>query len=166
MFRDYIQMCWFKGYPEDLPTNRKFLWTNLGVYMLLGLFIQANITDPIEAFIQIFVEIFITLSFLGILLIKEGSMFHFERFVTAVLVCENFVYLLALPLAFWFIFSKGTVDSIYPIYMGGVLILWSIAIISYLFKGLFDFSWINSYLLSIAYFVCTYFGSLALLLMI
>jgi hypothetical protein len=51
---------------EPLPqTDRKFLWTNLVIYMLLGLFIQANITDPIEAFIQIFVEIFITLIFLG-----------------------------------------------------------------------------------------------------
>jgi len=70
MLKDYIQLCWFKGYPEDLPTDRRFLWVNLVIYMLLGLFIQANITDPIEAFIQIFVEIFITIIFLGALILK------------------------------------------------------------------------------------------------
>jgi len=166
MLKDYIQLCWFKGYPEDLPTDRRFLWVNLGIYMLLGLFIQANITDPVEAFIQIFVEIFITVIFLGALILKDGSTYHFERFVTAVLVCENFVYILALPLAFWFIFVKGSASAAYPIYIGVALIGWSIAIITYLFKGLFSFDWQISAVLSVAYFLCTYFGSFVLLLML
>lgn len=166
MLKDYVQLCWFKGYPEDLQTDRKFLWINLAVYMLLGLFIQANITDPVEAFIQIFVEILITLIFLGALILKDGSTYHFERFITAILVCENFVYILALPLAFWFIFAKGTAASVYPIYVGVLLILWSIAIIAYLFKGLFNFDKQISIILSVAYFLFTYFGSFVLLLMI
>ena len=57
MLKDYLQLCWLNGYPEDLPTDRKFLWINLGIYLLLGLFIQANISDPVEAFIQILIEI-------------------------------------------------------------------------------------------------------------
>jgi hypothetical protein len=29
MLKDYIQLCWFKGEPHDLPVDRKFLWADL-----------------------------------------------------------------------------------------------------------------------------------------
>ncbi|WP_428352957.1 hypothetical protein [Methyloprofundus sp.] len=165
MLKEYLQLCWLSGYPEDLPTDRKFLFINLGLYLLLGLFIQANISDPIEAFIQIFIEIFITILFMAVLLWKDGSTYNFERFLTAILVCENVVYFFALPLAFWFIFAKGSDTVGYPIYIGVILVVWSIIIITYLIKGLFDYSWRTSTLLSLAYFILTYFGSFGILLM-
>lgn len=166
MLRDYLQLCWLSGYPEDLPTDRKFLLTNLAIYLLLGLFIQANISDPIEAFLQILIEIVITILFMGALLLKDGSTYNFERFLTAILVCENFVYMLGLPLAFWFIFAKGTSAVNYPIYIGTILVLWSVVIIAYLLQGLFGFHWKTSAALSVLYFILTYFGSFGLLMMI
>jgi hypothetical protein len=36
MFKDYLQLCWLSGYPDDLPTDRRFLYINLAVYFLLG----------------------------------------------------------------------------------------------------------------------------------
>jgi len=166
MLKDYLELCWFSGDPEDLDTDRRFLWINLGVYLLLGLFIQANMSDPVEAFIQAFIEMLITLLFIGAILIKGSGLYNFERLVTAILVCENFIYILALPLAFWFIFAKGSHAAIYPVYLGGGLILWSIAIIAYLLHGMFQFNWKVSGSLSVLYFVVTYFGSFGLLLMI
>lgn len=166
MFKEYIQLCWLSGYPDDLPTDRKFLWINLSIYMGMGLFIQANISDPVEAFIQILIEIVITLLFIGAMLLKDGSTYNFERFLTAILVCENFVYTLALPLAFWFIFAKGSEFALYPVYFGSALIIWSVVIIAYLLQGLFDLEWKISTTLSILYFILTYFGSFGLLLMI
>ena len=166
MFNDYLQLCWLSGYPEDLPTNRKFLWINLVVYLLLGLFIQANISDPVEAFIQILIEVVITLLFIAALLLKDGSAYNFERLLTAILVCENFVYVLGLPILFWYIFAKGSDIANYPIYIGMALMIWSVVIISYLLKGLFDFNWKTSASLSVLYFVLTYFGSFGLLLMV
>ena len=106
MFKEYIQLCWLSGYPEDLPTDRKFLYINLVIYFLLGLFIQGNISDPIEAFMQIFIEVFITLTFMATLLFRDGSGYNFERFLTAILICENFVYSIGLPILFWYIFIK------------------------------------------------------------
>ena len=166
MLNDYLQLCRLRGYPEDLPTDRKFLWINLGVYLLLGLFIQSNISDPIEAFIQILIEVVITLLFMAVLLFKDGSSYNFERFLTAILVCENFVYILGLPILFWYIFAKGGDFASYPIYIGMILMVWSIVIIAYLLKGLFDFDWKMSGSLSVLYFILTYFGSFGLLLMI
>lgn len=166
MLKDYLQLCWLSGYPEDLPTNRKFLLINLAIYLLMGLFIQANISDPIEAFLQILIEIVITVLFMAALLLKDGSTYNFERFLTAILVCENFVYMLALPLAFWFIFAKGTSAGYYPVYIGTILVLWSVVIIAYLLQGLFGFDWKMSASLSVLYFILTYFGSFGLLLMI
>lgn len=166
MLKDYLQLCWLSGYPEDLPTDRKFLLINLAFYLAMGLFIQSNISDPIEAFLQIIIEVTITLLFMVALLLKDGSSYNFERFLTAILVCENFVYVLALPLAFWFIFAKGTSASLYPLYIGTVLIIWSIVIIAYLLKGLFGLDWKSGTALSVLYFILTYFGSFAILMMI
>ncbi|SHE23729.1 hypothetical protein [methanotrophic endosymbiont of Bathymodiolus puteoserpentis (Logatchev)] len=167
MLKDYIQLCWFKGEPHDLPVDRKFLWINISLYLLFGLFIQANISDPIEAFLQVFLEILITLIFMSVIVLKKDEGFYnFERFLTAILVCENFIYVLGLPLAFWFIFAKGSAVETYPIYIAGFLVFWSLAIIAYLLKELFEFSWQISTSLSILYFLLTYLGSLGLLLAI
>jgi len=145
MLKDYIQLCWFKGEPHDLPVDRKFLWINISLYLLFGLFIQANISDPIEAFLQVFLEILITLIFMSVIVLKKDEGFYnFERFLTAILVCENFIYVLGLPF----------------------LVFWSLAIIAYLLKELFEFSWQISTSLSILYFLLTYLGSLGLLLVI
>ncbi|TXL09350.1 hypothetical protein BMR09_00950 [Methylococcaceae bacterium CS3] len=165
MLKDYLQLCWFSGFPEDLPTDRKFLFINLGVYLLLGLFIQGNISDPIEAFMQIFIEVFITLIFMGALLLRDGSTYNFERFLTAILVCESFVYVLGLPILFWYIFAKGGEFASYPIYIGMALMVWSIAIIAYLIKGLFGFDSRTGGSLSVLYFVLTYFGSFGILVL-
>jgi biotin transporter BioY len=69
----------------------------------------------LEAFMQIFIEVFITLSFIAALLFRDGSSYNFERFLTAILVCENFVYVIGLPILFWFIFAKGSEYASYPI---------------------------------------------------
>jgi hypothetical protein len=60
---------------------------------------QANISDPIEAFLQVFLEILITLVFMAVIVLKRDEGFYnFERFLTAILVCENFIYVLGLPI--------------------------------------------------------------------
>ncbi|NOR81821.1 MAG: hypothetical protein GQ529_13480, partial [Methyloprofundus sp.] len=82
------------------------------------------------------------------------------------LVCENFVYILGLPILFWYIFAKGGDFANYPIYIGMILMVWSIVIIAYLLKGLFGFDWKTSGSLSVLYFILTYFGSFGLLLMV
>ncbi len=166
MLKDYLQLCWLSGYPEDLPTERRFLLINIIVYLSLGLFIQGNISDPVEAFVQILIEVVITLLFITVLLLKDGSAYNFERFLTGILVCENFVYALGLPILFWYIFAKGSTFSSYPIYIGMILMVWSVVIIAYLLKGLFDFNWKTSTSLSVLYFILTYFGSFGLLLMV
>ncbi len=165
MLKDYLQLCWLSGYPEDLPTDRKFLIINLAAYLVLGLFIQANISDPIEAFIQIFIEVIITIIYMGGLLLNDGSTYNFQRFLTGILVCENFVYTLGLPVLFWYIFAKGSDYANYPIYFGTALIIWSIAIIAHLLKGLFSLDWKISTSLSVLYFILTYFGSFGILLL-
>jgi len=134
--------------------------------LVVGLFIQANINDPVEAFIQIIIEFLVTLVFIWGMLLKDGGLYNFERFLTAILVCENFIYTLALPLAFWYIFAKGTDMMIYPIYIGVALILWSIVIIANLLSGMFNFDWKIGGIWSVGYFFITYLGSFMLLLMI
>lgn len=165
MLKKYLSICWFGGDPAELPVSRSFLWKILVFYLIAGLFIQANITDPVEAFIQVFIELFITFLFIGALLIKKKNFAQFERIATAILFSESFVYVLALPMAIWYIIVKETEYSMYPAIAGGVLILWSLAIISYLLKGILNYALSLSIVLSITYFVTTYLGSLGLISM-
>lgn len=165
MFKKYLSICWFGGDPAELPVSKSFLWKILTFYLIAGLFIQSNITDPVEAFIQVFIELFITLLFIGALLIKRKNFTQFERITTAILFSESFVYVLALPMAIWYIVVKETEYAMYPAIAGSVLIIWSCAIISYLLKGILNYALSLSIVLSIAYFMITYLGSLGLISM-
>ena len=165
MIKLYLPLCWFGGIPTELPTTKAFFWKCLVFYLIAGFFIQANITDPVEAFIQVIIELFITLIFISVLLIKHKSFEQFERVTTAILFCESFVYVLALPVAIWFIVVKETDYALYPAIAGAIIIFWSCAIISYLLKGILRYNMSLSILISITYFITTYMGSLGLLSM-
>lgn len=165
MLKQYLPLCWFGDIPENLTTSKPFLWKNLIFYGCAGLFIQANITDPVEAFLQILVELFITVIFITALLKIKNSLTQFKPVFTAFIICENFFYLCALPIAIWYIAIRTSEYSMYPIYAGMVLIVWFCAMISYLLQKLLDCRVTLSILLSILYFILTYLVSFALLLM-
>ncbi len=165
MLKQYLPICWFGKIPANLTTSKTFLWRNLVLYICAALFIQANITEPVEAFLQILIELFITIVFVFILLKVTKSSAKFDVVFTAFIICENFFYICALPIAIWYMTVRTSEFSMIPIYVGIVLIIWFCAIISYLLQQLFDFRVTLSVLLSVFYFIVTYLVSFALLLM-
>jgi len=165
MLKQYLPLCWFGDIPENLTTSKPFLLKNLIFYLCAGLFIQINIIDPVAAFIQIIIELFITVFFITVLLQIKKSLTQFKLVFTAFIICENFFYLCALPIAIWFIAVRASEYYMYPIYAGIVSIVWFCAIISYLLQKLLDCRVTLSILLSVLYFILTYLVSFALLLM-
>lgn len=158
-------MCWLGNIPVNLKTSKSFLLKNIIFYLCAGLFIQANIADLGEAFLQIFIELFIMVLFVTALFKLNSSLVQFEQIFTALVVCENVFYLFALPIAIWYIAIRTSEYSLLPIYAGIVLIVWFCAMVSHLLHQLFDFRIMVSISLSVFYFVVTYFGSFALLFM-
>lgn len=165
MIKQYIPLCWFGDIPDDLSTSKSFIWRNLVLYICAGLFIQGNIVDPVEAFLQILLELLIMVVFVFILLKINKSLAKFEVVFTAFLICENFFYLGALPIALWYIAVRTSEYSMLPIYVGIILIIWFCAVISNLLQQLFNYRTMPSILLSVFYFIGTYLVSFALLLM-
>jgi hypothetical protein len=165
MLKQYLPICWFGQIPENLKTSKSFLWRNLVLYICAGLFIQANITDPVQAFLQIIIELIITVVFVFILLKITKSSEKFSVVFTAFIICENFFYMCALPIAIWYMAVRTSEYSMIPVYAGIVLVIWFCAMISHLLQKLFDFRITLSILLSIFYFIVTYLVSFALLLM-
>lgn len=165
MIKQYLPICWFGDIPEKLKTSKSFIWRNIVLYMCAGLFIQGNITDPVEAFLQILLELLIMVVFVFILLQINKSLARFETVFTAFIICENFFYLGALPIALWYIAVRTSEYSMLPIYAGIVLIIWFCAIISHLLQKLFNYGVMPSILMSVFYFIVTYLVSFAILLM-
>ena len=165
MLKQYLPLCWLGEIPDNLSTSKSFIWRNLVLYICAGLFIQGNIIDPAEASIQILIELFITVVFVFTLLKIKKSLAQFEVVFTAFIICENFFYLAALPIAIWYITVRTSEYSMLPIYGGIILVIWFCAMISSLLQKLFNFRVMPSILLSVFYFIATYLVSFALLLM-
>jgi hypothetical protein len=165
MLKQYFPLFWFGHVPTYLPTSKSFLNRNLIFYLCTGLFIQANITDLVEAFIQVIMELLITVLFVTVLLKVKTSLSQFKEVFTAFVICENFFYLCALPFAIWYIATRTSEYSLLPLYAAIIIIVWFWAIIAHLLHSLFDFKWGISILISVFYFLVTYLGSLALIIM-
>jgi len=163
MLKKYLPICWFASFPENLKTSNAFIWKNIIFYLFAGLFIQVNITDPVVALLQVFLELLITLIFVALLLVIKGSLTQFKIVFTTFILCENLSYLAALPIVIWFIAVRASDYFMYPIYAGILLIVWFCAIISYLLQYYFQYRLTLSILISILYFLSTYLVSYALL---
>jgi len=96
-----------------------------------------------------------------ILSTKKSAMFY--QLQTAVFLCENFIMTLGIGVEVFDAFAQGTEYEEYPIYLGVLLIIWYLAIISYIFKRVFAFHYANCIGLAFLYFGMTYGGPFLLM---
>ena len=155
LLKQYIQICWFKGSPLDLERAIPFLRMVLIVNMVVGFLVQANVQDPIEAFIEVFIEVVVMLVLIGSLLFIKKSLDLFVPTLTAILVCENFILVLGVPLVVWFTVS----DDVWIFYILALLVVWAVAIVAYILRQICGFSKLTSYILSFAYYMTVFIGT-------
>ena len=155
LLKHYVPLCWFKNNPLELPRSASFFQNNLYFYVLIELFIQVNVTDPLEAFIEVALETSLTLLFVACLLFVKKALAGFIPAATSFLVCENIVASLGLPVVIWL----TTTDDLLSYYFLAFLILWDIAMITYLIKRILTANIVTAFLLSLAYFIATYIGA-------
>lgn len=153
--KHYVPLCWFKNNPLELPRSVGFFQKNLYFYILVELFIQINVTDPLEAFIEVALETSLTLLFVAGLLFAKKALAGFIPAATSFLVCENIVAAFGLPVVVWL----TTTDDLLSYYVLTALIFWDIAMITYLIKRILVTNIVTAFLLSLAYFLATYIGA-------
>ncbi|MGR9044343.1 MAG: hypothetical protein ACU83N_03545 [Gammaproteobacteria bacterium] len=155
LLKHYVPLCWFKNNPLELPRSTVFFQNNLYFYVLVELFIQINVTDPIEAIVEVALETSLTLLFVAGLLFIKKALAGFIPAATSFLVCENIVAAFGLPVVIWL----TTTDDLLSYYFLAFLILWDIAMITYLIKRILTTNVVTALLLSVAYFISTYIGA-------
>jgi hypothetical protein len=148
----YLPLCWFKTNPLQLPRSIQFFQLNLGFYFLVEFLTQANMIPPIEAFFEVLAEIVLTLLFVAITLGLNRSLHCYFQVMSAILVSENIVAVLGIPVIVWLTVTHDWLSYTFLI----TLILWDFSIITYVMKRVLAVDTLASLIVAFFYFVTTY----------
>lgn len=162
IFKLYWPLSFLKTNPLDLPKSISFFKQNLWFYFGLELFIQANMIDPVEAFVEVIIETSLTLAFVALILFLNKSIYLFIQIATAVLFCENVVALFGVPVVIWLTVT----DSLLSYYTLALLILWDYLLITYIIKSVLSINTAASLTITFFYFLMTYFGAYGVTLLL
>jgi hypothetical protein len=155
----YLSLCWFRNTLDDLPDSPKLFRYSLIFYVVVGISIQSNVTDPLEAVLDVLLETILTLVFIATVLFFVKSVNLFKIVTTAFLICTNFIYVLGTPVMVWVTVSGDE----YSFGVLGLLLIWWAAIINYILKTLLPFSWSYSLLMTVVFITIVYLGSFMLM---
>ncbi len=162
IFKLYLPVCWLKINPLDLPKSIQFFKQNLWFYFIVELFIQANMIDPTEAFVEVVLETSLTLAFVALILFLNKSSHLYIQIATTVLFAENVVAFFGVPVVIWLTVS----DSIYSYYLFAVLTIWDFILITFIIKSVLSINTPASLTISFFYFLMTYFGAYGVTLLL
>ena len=155
VLKQYLSLCWFKGKLTEFPASLNLLKYSLAFYLIVGLIVQANMTNIFEAFIDIVIEAALTFAFAFGFVASIKKRHLFIQITTAFFVCADLIYALAFPTIFWFSMS----DSIIPMAIGPILGVWYLAIVTFLLKQMLVTDIYVAFMYSLLYLTVTYFGT-------
>jgi len=158
LFFSYLRLCWFHNNPVDLHPHSSFLWKCVLFYLVSGIIVEANISDPADATLEVAMRTIVALGLLSILVFLTKRIGMFKQLLTAIFICENVIVTLGILVEIYDARVHGTQYEDYPTYLGGLLVVWYLAIISYILRQIFAFHWLKSTGLAIFYFALTYGG--------
>lgn len=158
IIREYLALCWFQNDPLELPRSVSLLKNSLLVYFIVGFLLQANmIDDPFEAFYEVSFQIVFMLLFIGVVMSLNKTLYVFVQVTTAFVFCANVISLFVVPVMVWLTIS----EDLYSYYMLFVLLGWYYLIVTYIVKYTLIINIPASLVLSILYFIVTYWGAFA-----
>lgn len=162
LIKAYVPLCWFRHCPLELPRSVSFFQKNLYYYLLIELFLLANITDPLDALIEAILETGLTLLFVKLLLFFKKAGAGFISAATSFLICENIITTAGLPVFVWL----TTTDDLLSYYILFGLMVWGVAVIAYLIMRILLITPAWAFVISIVYFSVTHGGSFMLMQLI
>ncbi len=162
ILKQYLPLCWFKNNPLQLPSSVTFFQKNLFVYFIIEFFTQANMIPPLEAFFEVSAETLLTLLFILIVLSLNKTMHNYMQVASAILVGENIVAILGVPVIVWLTITH---DWLSYVFLFG-LILWDFALVTYIMKKVLSIDLVAGLVVSFFYFATTYGAAYLLTLVI
>jgi hypothetical protein len=160
--KQYISLCWFKGDLDEMPESIPLLKKALIFYVLGGVFVITNMTGFIEAIIEVFLEVFLIFAFVAIVLFFIKDMKQYWKVLTSFFICQDFISIFALPLLIW----VTVTDDSWAYYSLAAVMLWGVAIITYINNQIVSLGSFPSFLLSLTFFLGVYGGGFILMLLV
>jgi hypothetical protein len=159
ILKQYLSLCWLRGNPLELPRSVYFFKQNLLFYFVVEYFMQANMTDdPIESFTEVSVQTLLTLIFIGVMLFFNRTLYAYVQVTTAIIFCANFIGLFVVPVVIWLTVSEEPLSY----YFFSLLLFWDYAVVTNIIRQVLSINVFASMVLSLFYFIATYFGAFAL----
>lgn len=159
VIKQYLPLCRLNNNPLELPRSVGFFKQNLLFYFVVEYFMQANMTDdPLESFVEVSLQTFLTLLFIGVTMFFNRTLYAYVQVTTAVIFCSNVIGLFVVPVVIWLTVSEAPLSY----YFFGFLLLWEYAVVAHIFKQVLTVNILASMVLSLCYFIATYFGAFAL----
>lgn len=155
----YLGLCWFRNNPADITPTKSFMWKTVAFYLISGCIVEGLISDPADGTLEVLLRTIMAFSSVATLLLVIKKWGNFNQLFTAIFVCENFIMTLATiteALYFWMVMKHVEDSEEISIAIGVFLVVWYIAIISYVLRQMFLFKTSKSVILAISYFVLTY----------
>jgi hypothetical protein len=160
ILKQYFPLCWFKTHPLQLPSSEAFFKQNLIFYFTVEFFTQANMIPVFEAFTEVIADTALTLLFVVIVLSLNRTMHTYIQVASAVLFCENMVAILGVPVIVWLTMTHDWLSYTFLV----ILLVWDMALISYLMKKVLSIDIFASVIVALLYFATTYGAAYALTL--
>jgi hypothetical protein len=155
----YLALCFFINNPTDLVPPKSFMWKTVVFYLISGCIVEGLIADPADGSLEVMLRTIMAFSTITMLLLILKKRRYFYQLFTAIFVCENFIMTLAI--------AAETADHIMVMNheqyreeistaLGVFLVVWYIAIVSYIFRQFFSSRISESVIFAFSYFVLTY----------
>lgn len=155
----YLGPCWFRNNPAELIPSRSFMWKAVAFYLVSGIIVESLIADPADGTLEVLLRTVMAFSTVATLLLVMKKWHYFSQLYTAIFICENFIMTLAIgaeALDFWMVMERMEYREETSISLAVLLVIWYVAIVSYIFRQFFSFKTSLSVILAFGYFVLTY----------
>jgi hypothetical protein len=155
----YLSLCFFRNNPAELYPSRSFMWKTVAFYLISGFIVEGLISDPADGMLEVLLRTIMAFASVATFLFIFKKWQYFDQLYIAIFVCENFIMTLAtLTEAAYFLMVMKHVEYAEEISIaaGALLVIWYIAIVSYILRQAFETKMSLSIILAISYFVLTY----------
>ncbi len=135
------------------------MWKTVAFYLVSGCIVEGLIADPADGSLEVLLRTIMAFSSIATLLLVLKKSRFFNQLFTAIFVCENFIMTLAIAaetLDHLMVMRHEAYREEISTALGVFLVVWYIAIVSYIFRKFFLYRISESVIFAFSYFVLTY----------
>ncbi|MCX7089362.1 MAG: hypothetical protein NTV00_15090 [Methylococcales bacterium] len=153
---EYLALCFFINNPNDLEPSKAFVWRCIAFYLVSGIIVEANISDPADATLEVAARALMAVSLISVLLLALKKWPQYSQLLTAIFICENLIMTIGIGVEVLDVVLHKTEYKDVPLYLGGILIVWYLMIVAYILRQMFSFKTWVSLVWAFFYFTLTY----------